>query len=431
EGPAINAAQGSIVFDPAKVEVTSISKSGSIFNLWTQEPTSSNTEGSITFEGGLPNPGYSGTSGLILTISFRTKTATTARGSTLVTLVSGAILANDGLGTNILTSLGKLSITITPNGDNVSGSGEASDIPTSGAPKIESSTHPDSTKWYSNTNPVFSWKLPSSVNGVSYLITTSSNSNPGPKSDGVVSTATFTDIAEGTQYLHVKFREGSTWGPIAHYQFNIDKSKPSDFEIRLVSTTEDIKPQITFEASDALSGIDYYEVQIGDGAWDKVYGDQAGKPYAISFDQVGTKTVSVRAIDKAGNSTTSSIPVTVSGIAVSLSIVTWLERVFNAIVNISSRYGLLIVLLLAMLGILIMIFRGLGATIDKAWHNFEKKKSTRKIEHKADKGFDKLINDMKEEIQFLNAIGKRRHLGAEEKYLKSKLEQYIKSLKNM
>ena len=49
DGQAINAAQGSIVFDPQKAEVASISKSGSIFNLWTQEPKFSNTEGTVEF----------------------------------------------------------------------------------------------------------------------------------------------------------------------------------------------------------------------------------------------------------------------------------------------------------------------------------------------------------------------------------------------
>src|SRR6185369_15788193 len=52
EGQAINAAQGSVIYDPAKIEVVSISKAGSIFNLWTQDPTFSNSEGTLSFEGG-------------------------------------------------------------------------------------------------------------------------------------------------------------------------------------------------------------------------------------------------------------------------------------------------------------------------------------------------------------------------------------------
>ena len=42
-----------------------------------------------------------------------------------------------------------------------------------------------------------------------------------------------------------------------------------------------------------------------------------------------------------------------------------------------------------------------------------------------------IIEDMQEEIKFLRQIGRRRKLGPEESYLKSKLEQYLKSLKDM
>src|SRR3989344_8896537 len=58
-GTAINAAEGSIVFDPAQLSVSSISKSGSIFTIWAEEPKFSNAEGTVEFAGGVPNPGYS------------------------------------------------------------------------------------------------------------------------------------------------------------------------------------------------------------------------------------------------------------------------------------------------------------------------------------------------------------------------------------
>src|SRR3989344_3274615 len=58
-GTAINAAEGSIVFDPAKLSVSSVSKSGSIFTIWAEEPKFSNAEGTVEFAGGVPNPGYS------------------------------------------------------------------------------------------------------------------------------------------------------------------------------------------------------------------------------------------------------------------------------------------------------------------------------------------------------------------------------------
>ncbi len=427
EGQAINAVQGSIIFDPAKLSVAGISKTGSIFNLWTSDPTFSNSDGTIDFEGGLPSPGYNGSGGLILTVTFKAKAPTTESTDTEAVLSSGSILANDGQGTNVLSSLGKISVVI--NASQIS-STPPPDTSTSGAPVVDSSTHPDSTKWYSNNNPVFAWALPADATGVSYLITDKPTSNPGPKSDGVASQAAFTGIGDGTQYFHIKFQQGGAWGLIAHYQFNIDTAPPAGFDIHTASSS-DTQPQITFETTDALSGIDHYEIKVGDsGNWITVSADQAGKPYGLSSDKIGNQTVYVKAIDKAGNATTESIALTIAGSAAGSTIGIWVAKLFDGIVNGLSNYGLLIALLAAIVGILILIYQLLGANLDKLWHRLDDRRVVRKTEHKADSTLDKLMNDMADEIKFLNTIGKHRRLGSEEKYLKSKIEQYLKTLKN-
>jgi len=70
EGKSINAAEGNLSFPKDKLRVLNISRGSSIFNLWTQEPSFSNSDGTITFGGGLPHPGYIGSSGSILTARF-------------------------------------------------------------------------------------------------------------------------------------------------------------------------------------------------------------------------------------------------------------------------------------------------------------------------------------------------------------------------
>ena len=87
-GVAINAAEGSVVFDPSKVSISSVSKSDSIFSLWATEPKYSNAKGTLEFAGGIPNPGYSGSNGVVLVINFKAKTATTVKGYTEIILVS-------------------------------------------------------------------------------------------------------------------------------------------------------------------------------------------------------------------------------------------------------------------------------------------------------------------------------------------------------
>src|SRR3989338_6999228 len=46
-GVSINAASATVSFDPAKLAVTSVSRGGSIFTLWAEEPSYSNTKGFI------------------------------------------------------------------------------------------------------------------------------------------------------------------------------------------------------------------------------------------------------------------------------------------------------------------------------------------------------------------------------------------------
>ena len=100
-GQAINAADATLVFDTDDLEIRSISKDGSVFSLWVQEPIFSNSLGTINFAGGKPSPGFTGAAGVIFTVTFRVKNAGTAD----LTFASGSVLADDGKGTNILSNL--------------------------------------------------------------------------------------------------------------------------------------------------------------------------------------------------------------------------------------------------------------------------------------------------------------------------------------
>ena len=99
----LNAASGVISFPTDKLEVVSVSKQKSIITFWVQGPAFLNTKGRLSFEGIVFNPGFRGERGEIVTINFRVK----AEGRATLTFVAGSALANDGLGTNILSSMGK------------------------------------------------------------------------------------------------------------------------------------------------------------------------------------------------------------------------------------------------------------------------------------------------------------------------------------
>src|SRR4051812_11182767 len=53
-GESINATDGTIAFDTSMLSVSSISRDGSVFSLWTADPAYSNSDGTITFSGGTP-----------------------------------------------------------------------------------------------------------------------------------------------------------------------------------------------------------------------------------------------------------------------------------------------------------------------------------------------------------------------------------------
>lgn len=104
---AINAVSGVVSFPQDKIEVVSLSKKA-LVNFWVQEPSYSNSQGAVSFEGVVLNPGFKGSQGSIITITFKAK----APGTASIRLSSGSVLANDGKGTSVLQNLGSTSFVI-------------------------------------------------------------------------------------------------------------------------------------------------------------------------------------------------------------------------------------------------------------------------------------------------------------------------------
>jgi len=109
---AMNAVSGSISFPPDLIRVDSISTSDSVLSLWVQQPAYSNQNGTITFGGVVPNPGYQGSRAQILSITF----TALMPGSGVASFTSSAVLANDGNGTNIITNAAPAQISVTDAG---------------------------------------------------------------------------------------------------------------------------------------------------------------------------------------------------------------------------------------------------------------------------------------------------------------------------
>jgi hypothetical protein len=104
---SINALSGVLRYS-SNLEITSFSREGSMVNFWIKEPQRENDR--ISFEGVILNPGFVGNNGRVVRITFRALQA----GPASVTFERGSLLANDGLGTNILGGFENASLTILP-----------------------------------------------------------------------------------------------------------------------------------------------------------------------------------------------------------------------------------------------------------------------------------------------------------------------------
>lgn len=106
-GVSANAVSGNLKFSNNTLMLDSISKTNSVVNLWAVEPSFSNSSGTVSFEGVILS-GYSGSNGNVLTLNFKAKSSGTAN----ISFTNSSILANDGEGTEILTSSGRASFPI-------------------------------------------------------------------------------------------------------------------------------------------------------------------------------------------------------------------------------------------------------------------------------------------------------------------------------
>ncbi len=121
-------------------------------------------------------------------------------------------------------------------------------------------------------------------------------------------------LEDGIWYFSVRLRNDAGWGSISRFRFQIDTEKPTRFDISEIERRDLTDPhaKFIFDASDKTSGIDHYEVQIGNESphvWrddpegqQAAYGAGGSHRYEISALGPGKYTLIAKAVDKAGNS---------------------------------------------------------------------------------------------------------------------------------
>ncbi|MEK7193515.1 MAG: cohesin domain-containing protein [Patescibacteria group bacterium] len=292
---SINAIQADLKFPSDKLQVVSPSAGKSFVGVWVVQPTYDNRKGSIKFQGAIPNPGINTNAGLISEITFRVVSVGTA---VIRFEDTSRVLLNDGRGTDVLgqTTGGIYNLALPP----------------PAGPAVSSPTHSDQEKWYSNRNVGLQWGSDEPVQGYSYVVNNQPIDIPDDISEGQKTTQSYKNLSDDIYYFHIKALRSGSWGGVTHYSLKIDGTPPAHFtiEINPKARTVTRKPVINFQTTDALSGLDHYELKIvgltlpeGENIENRTAQNffiEANSPYIPELS-LGEYDVFVRAFDKAGN----------------------------------------------------------------------------------------------------------------------------------
>jgi hypothetical protein len=290
-GKSVNAVKADIKFPANKLQVVNPSAGTSFISIWVSQPTYSNTAGTLSFQGGLPNPGIKTDSGVISTITFRATAPGTAK---LTLLDTSQVLANDGQGTNLLSSRGDATFTL--------------NLAAPEGPIISSSSHPDQNTWYQNRTVNFEWDEITGATGYSYSFDQNPRTTPPERADATTDrNASVTADKDGRWYFHVRAKVTS-WGGTSHYAVLIDGTPPAAFTPTLDPTSPkpSTRPELKFITTDAMSGMEHFEMQLialDDSSQGTPFFTEQVSPVRLPELKAGRYQVIVRAYDQAGNST--------------------------------------------------------------------------------------------------------------------------------
>ncbi len=406
---SINAVSGVVSYPQDKLEVISISKNQSIMSLWVQEPSFSNTKGTVNFEGIVLNPGFKGSQGKVLNLTFRVK----SQGASSLSFSSASLLANDGEGTEILASKGTASFTLLPEVvvQSVQQEESLSSGPATLPPTITSATHTQDG-WSSTTTGMFTFTFVRDTKALRLLLDDNPSSKPAVLYEPPIETKVIQDLPEGTSYLHVQSLGQQGWSEVIHYKIQVDTVAPQPFTV-----TEVAPLSFLFEAEDELSKIASYTVQINEET-PVSFVDDGSHIYKITAIEEGVHVLTVTAFDGAGNTTESKISFTVIDKSVILE---ENDETLNGGIKQKGDFVIMILSIVIPFLALVVLLCGVLFATWKAFGGLRRHVAKEVAEAKAmtHKAFELLRTDLLEDIATLEKTSKKRKLTqAEAKILK-------------
>ncbi len=128
-------------------------------------------------------------------------------------------------------------------------------------------------------------------------------------------TKSYQDLKDGLWYFHIKaLNDKGAWGGTTHYMVRIDTTPPASFKPKANYLSNDSinKALVTFFTTDALSGIDHYEIAVIDENQSETASPifvRSESPYQVPAGSLNNSLVMVRAFDSAGNTLDTKVTV--------------------------------------------------------------------------------------------------------------------------
>ncbi len=325
---SINAAQATVSFPTDILEIVSVDTSGSIFNFWVEEPHFSNENGTLRFVGGSPK----GKIGDALTV-LRMRVKVRGVGNAQMSLSQAVVTANDGKGTNILTSMAGTNVTIgtqdtTPKSEEVvqepaeeviqpapkpkpvilpkrveRAPVRSSSLPDK--PKLEVPLYPDQESWYNHIGDVIAlWEVPEDVVQVATRLSQTTDTKPGDKEEELFTGKNFDMLEnEGIWFVRAQFRNNRGWGPLEYYKIQLDTTPPLAFNASVNNALSDNpRPTVQFSTNDSLSGISHAMITVDDEeAILYPITSSTADTLTLPAQNPGNHSASIKIFDHAGN----------------------------------------------------------------------------------------------------------------------------------
>ncbi len=291
---SINALRIDASYDPTAVDIEDIDVSHSICDQYLEKEADVAAK-EIRISCIVLPPGFSGSQGLVADIIFKPKKVGTAR---LEFDADTQVLANDGLGTNVLRRATGGGFRIVS--DSIVTQNPHASTTDPHMPIIFSPTHANPSRWYNAATMKMFW---TSVGADAYLYTldqaTDTVPYAGTKTTGI--SAVVTAPFDGVFYFHVVPLFGSTYGTVRHYKVMVDTTPPTDVSIRVSEESVSVGDVVRLEFSgrDSMSGLqDMMYVNINNNTFLPV-----GRQTYVPLVDIGQIPIRLRVYDKAGNFT--------------------------------------------------------------------------------------------------------------------------------